>query len=211
MLEIELVAHVAGGAHSPPHDLGVGSLGERVGDDIAAVGKRGQRGVERLVRPMVDIVLPDKMQRRIENMHVDIAVAGEQIDERHGDVAVRQGGDRGPELVPVRELAEIDLPAHLVAGGIVTLADDGLAMRVVGVAQVGPHYDVAAILQRSDLAFELVFAAIRGVDLRGGIPEPRGRGHLSSVACVIRVPVSRKGGHIAAGEPICLQGTCRLP
>jgi len=61
------------------------------------------------------------------------------------------------------------IAADFVAGGIVTLADDGAALRVIGEAQVGPYHDVAAILQRSDLAVELGRAAVGGVDLRPGL------------------------------------------
>jgi hypothetical protein len=108
----------------------------------------------------------------------------EQIGVRHGDVAVRQRRDRRRGLVAVREQTEMDLAtmrriaADFVAGGIVTLADDGAALRVIGVAQVGPHHDVAAILQRSDLAVELGCAAVGGVDLRPGLHEVGGGGHI---------------------------------
>ena len=123
MLEIELRAHHPRGAHRPRHDLGVGPGTEGIGDDIAAVGERGQRREERLGQSILDQVGSDKMQRRIENMHRDVAVAEEQIGVRHGDVAVRQRRDRRPGLVAVREQAEMDLAtmrrlaADFVAGG----------------------------------------------------------------------------------------------
>jgi hypothetical protein len=52
-------------------------------------------------------------------------------------------------------LADLDLAANLVAGRIVSLADDGLAVGVVREAGVLPDDDVAAIEQRRDLAVEL--------------------------------------------------------
>ena len=63
----------------------------------------------------------------------------------------------------------------------------------------------------SGVTFLASETVVGGVDLREGIPKPGGRGHLSSVACVIRAPVSRTRGHVAASEPMCLQAVCRFP
>ena len=86
-------------------------------------------------------------------------------------------------MVPARELAELDLAAvvclaaDLVSGGIVALANDGAAVVVIGAALVGLDHDVAAVLQRSDVALELILVAVAGVDLRLGFHEVGGGGH----------------------------------
>jgi hypothetical protein len=109
--DIELAAHAAAGTHEPPNDMIVGPAAENdipaadsVGDRVAAVGERGERGVERLHHARdFDVVGSDQMQRRIEDAHVDVIVAVELIDEGHGDVAVRERRDRGVGLVAGRE------------------------------------------------------------------------------------------------------------
>jgi hypothetical protein len=98
-------------------------------------------------------------------LHVD--VGGGHIDERHGNVAVRQNGHRGRGLFAEIEAGD-DLAVELVAGGIVSLADNEV--------DAMPDNDVTAVMRGRDLAVVLD-AGVRGVDLRLGFPEPRGRGH----------------------------------
>ena len=224
--DIELAAHAAAGAHEPPDDMVAGPAAEKpgadgVGDRVAALGERGERGVEPQHHARdFDAVGSDQMQRRIEDAHVDVVVAVEQIDEGHGDVAVRERRDRGRGLVAGREQAEIDLAAvgrvaaDLVARGIVALADDRFAEGIVGQADVGPHHDIAAVVERGDLALELR-AAVGGVDLRLGLHDVGGGGHASprtalcdtqarsmgvggSAAALGRVLSRRKSGRLAA-------------
>lgn len=77
---------------------------DSVGDRVAAVGERGERGVEPVHHARdFDVVGSDQMQRRIEDAHVDVIVEVELIDEGHGDVAVRERRDRGVGLVAGRE------------------------------------------------------------------------------------------------------------
>jgi hypothetical protein len=120
-----------------------------------------------LVRADVDKNFgPEHSQRGIIDSHVDVAAAAEQIDERDRDVAVVQQRDRRRELVARIEPAKLDLAADLIAGRIISLADNGRAGRVMREAAVRPDDDVTAIVQGYDLAVVLSGAAVRGVDLR---------------------------------------------
>ena len=125
-------AHHAGCAHDTHGDIdecGVPDTG-RIRDDVAAVGQGRDRRFESLVRAPVDNVVPDEIQRGIKDPNVEVVVQSEYVDERDRDVAVGQHGDRRHHLISIAELTDLDLAADLVAGGIVTLADNGEAVGV---------------------------------------------------------------------------------
>jgi len=186
IVDIELAAHHSGGARDDASDdVGVGHASDRIGDGVIAVTEGGKGRVERLVRPRVDDIGPDKIQPGIENAHVNVAVQVnvEPVDEGDRDVAVGQDRDRRRKLVFRDGWTEVDLAADLVARGIVSLADNGRAVGVIGPALVRPDDDVTAIRQSRDVAIELRCKAVRGdrrvrrVDLRQGFHEARGSGH----------------------------------
>jgi hypothetical protein len=152
-VDIELGAHGPGGADDARDDFGVGP--HRVGDHVAAVGEGGDRRVERLVCSGVDRVGPDESERGAIDAYINVLVAGERIDERDRDVSAGQSRDRLRELVARIELANLDLGADLVASRVVSLSDDGRAVRIIGAAEVGPDDDVTAIVQGYDLAVVL--------------------------------------------------------
>src|SRR5262245_25039795 len=105
------------------------------------------------------------------------------MDECERDIAVGQERDRGLGITSCERLGEPDLAANLVAGGVVSLPDDGVAAGVEREARVIPADEVTPIRQGDDLAVELVSGA-RGVSLSRGFPKMGGRGHG-----VLRLPI----------------------
>src|SRR5262245_55195022 len=150
-VDIELGAHKPVGAHDAPEDIFVDAAGS-IGDEVVAVAEGGDRWVEGQVRSRVDSVERDRIQRGIENAHIDIRVAGSRLEEGDRDVYVGQVGDCRRCLIPEAEPTDCGLAADLVAGGVVSLPDDGQARGVVHEAVVLP-VALSAFVTRSIASF----------------------------------------------------------
>src|SRR5262249_33086449 len=107
-VDIELGAHKPVGAHDAPEDIFVDAAGG-IGVEVVDVYEGGDRWLEGQVRSRVDSVEPDRIQRGIENAHIDIRVAGNRLDEGDRDVSVGQVGDRRRGLNPEAEPTDCGL------------------------------------------------------------------------------------------------------
>jgi len=117
----------------------------------------------------------DETQRGIKNSDGDALSAWKHIFVRHGNVAVRENGERRRGRIRI-DRSEADLSSDFVARRIVSLREDGRVERVKRKV-VLPYDDVTAIRQSGDPFAQLHLVVIRRVDLRLRFPKSGGRGH----------------------------------